>query len=188
MAKSNKLPPIAAIQAMQKLIKRFDNAGVIIGGVAVGMISEPRSTADIDAMFTLELKDLKTFIKAAQTVGFSLRYADAEQFARERRILLLVHEPTGIEADVSFGVLPFEFEVIERAIERPLGRLKIRIPTPEDLIIFKALAHRPKDMIDIQSIIQANPKLDRKRIRNWVKQFAEAMEMPEIWEDIAKWL
>ena len=36
---------------------------------------------------------------------------------------------------------------------------------PEDLIIMKAIAHRPKDMLDIESIITSHPKLDRKRIQ-----------------------
>ncbi|MEZ4866715.1 MAG: hypothetical protein R3C14_35675 [Caldilineaceae bacterium] len=32
----------------------------------------------------------------------------------------------------------------------------------------------------------SHPKLDWKRIQFWVQQFAEALEMPELWQDIAK--
>ncbi len=63
--------------------------------------------------------------------------------------------------------------------------LKIRLPTPEDLIIMKAVAHRPKDLLDIQGIIQSHPHLDRERIQDWVTQFADLLEMPELWDDIA---
>ncbi len=52
----------------------------------------------------------------------------------------------------------------------------------------KAVAHRPKDLLDIQGIIQSNPNLDRQRIRAWVIEFAELLEMPELWKDIADWL
>lgn len=52
----------------------------------------------------------------------------------------------------------------------------------------KTPAHRPKDLVDIQSLIDANPKLDRARIENWVKQYADVLEMPELWDDVAKLL
>ena len=66
--------------------------------------------------------------------------------------------------------------------------MRIHLPTPEDLIIMKAVAHRPKDWLDIQGIIQSHPDLDRRRIREWVTQFAELLEMPELWDAIADWL
>ena len=36
-------------------------------------------------------------------------------------------------------------------------------------------------------IVAANTELDKARIEGWVRQFAEALEMPEIWDDIAAW-
>ncbi len=66
--------------------------------------------------------------------------------------------------------------------------LQIHLPTPEDLIIMKAIAHRPKDLLDIQGLIQKHPNLDQERIQDWVTQFAELLETPELWEDIANWL
>jgi hypothetical protein len=48
----------------------------------------------------------------------------------------------------------------------------------------KAIAHRPKDLIDIQSIIDAHPGLDIDRIQHWVKSFADVLEVPELWIDI----
>jgi hypothetical protein len=67
----------------------------------------------------------------------------------------------------------------------PIGPISVRLPTPEDLIIFKAVAHCPKDLLDIQAIIESHPDLDRERIRGWVTEFVHALEMPERWEDIA---
>jgi len=58
----------------------------------------------------------------------------------------------------------------------------------EGLIILKAVAHRFQDLLDIQALIEANPNLDRERIQSWVLQFAEALDMPELWTDIAPWL
>ncbi len=60
----------------------------------------------------------------------------------------------------------------------------MRLPTPEDLIILKAVAHRPKDMLDIEAIITTQDNLDTKRIIFWVQQFAELLEMPELLTDL----
>ena len=49
----------------------------------------------------------------------------------------------------------------------------------------KAIAHRPKDLEDIRTIVDKNPKLDTLRIEKWVKQFTEVPEMPSLWDDIA---
>jgi len=45
------------------------------------------------------------------------------------------------------------------------------VATPEDLIILKAIAHRKRDFIDIDSM------------QNWIQQFADALESPEILSD-----
>jgi len=59
------------------------------------------------------------------------------------------------------------------------------LPTPEDLIVFKAVAHRPQDLLDVQAIVESHPNLDRGRIKRWVRELARLLEMPEVWDDIA---
>lgn len=80
----------------------------------------------------------------------------------------------------------FEEEVVARSQVYDLGMLSVRLPTPEDLIIMKAVAHRPKDLIDIQTVIDSHPDLDVDRIKEWVKSFAEILEMSNLWTDIEK--
>jgi hypothetical protein len=77
---------------------------------------------------------------------------------------------------------------VERSVVYQIGPLSMRLPAPEDLIIFKAVAHRPKDLLDIQAIITSHPNLDRERIKYWVGEFVKVLEMPELWDDIAVWL
>jgi len=101
-------------------------------------------------------------------------------------VLLIKHIKSGVGIDISFGALPFEEECIKRSKKIKLAKLNIPLPSPEDLIIMKAVAHRPKDLIDIESIIDANPHLDVRRIKYWVNEFATILEMPEIADNIAK--
>jgi hypothetical protein len=65
-----------------------------------------------------------------------------------------------------------------------LSGLRLRLPTPEDLIILKAVAQRPKDLLDIEAVLTNQTFLDKEYIRTWVKQFADVLEMPELWVDL----
>jgi hypothetical protein len=186
---SKTLEPLwAPVAAVQRLIERFADQGVIIGGVAVSLLGRPRLTADVDAMLLLSLDDVPDLVKLARAEGLQPRITDAIEFARRSRVVLLQHIESGINVDISLGLLPFEVEAVTRSIERQVGSLKVRIPAPEDLIILKAVAHRSKDMLDIEAVIAAHPHLDTRRIEYWVRQFADALDMPELWTDLEKLL
>jgi predicted nucleotidyltransferase len=175
----------ATIEALQRLLEKFDNRGVIIGGIAVGFLGRPRLTEDVDAMFLLSTQDIPKFLEAAKNENIQPRIPNADEFARKNRVLLLQHVPTETNIDISLGIMPFEEEMIERSIVQSTATLAVRLPSPEDLIIMKAVAHRPKDLEDIRTIVDKNPKLDIPRIEKWVKQFADVLEMPSLWGDIA---
>jgi hypothetical protein len=82
------------------------------------------------------------------------------------------------------GALPFEEEMITRARRHRVGPISIPLPSPEDLIVTKAIAHRPRDMADIESILEANPRLDESRILDLVREFAAVLEAPELATDL----
>jgi predicted nucleotidyltransferase len=181
-------PLLAPIQAVQDLLSRFNEQGVIIGGVAASLLGTPRYTVDLDAVLLLDFEDIPTLLLEAAKVGIQPRIPDPIGFAQKSRVLLLRHHASGIDIDLSLGILPFEVEMVERSTLVEVGSLKLRIPTPEDMIIMKAIAHRQKDLLDIQSIAASHPELDKERIRFWVEQFGEALDLPHIWEDIEKLL
>jgi predicted nucleotidyltransferase len=174
----------AAIGALQHLLHKFDDRGVIIGGIAVGFLGKPRFTADVDAVFLLSTQDIPKFIELAQAENIVPRMREVEDFARKTRVLLLKHAPTEIDIDISLGILPFEEEMVERGSTQSFSNLSIRLPTPEDLIILKAIAHRPKDVEDIRTIAAKYPDLDVKRIEKWVKAFGDVLETPDLWDTI----
>jgi len=177
------------LEALEALLSHFNNQGVIIGGIAVTLLGQPRFTEDVDAMVLLSVDEIPHFLTVAKEEGIEPRISQAEEFAKRNRVLLLRHTHSQTAIDISLGMLPFEQEMVERSVVYEVDEaLKIHLPTPEDLIIMKAVAHRPKDLLDIQGIIQSHSNLDRARIQDWVMQFADILETPELWEDIAKWL
>lgn len=185
MKLDNSLEPFrATIEALNRLLQNFDQRGVIIGGIAVGLLGKPRYTADVDAVFLLSTEDIPNFLELARAEDIIPRIQNADAFARKNRVLLLKYPPTETEVDISLGIMPFEEEMVERSTVKSFADISVRLPTPEDLVIMKAIAHRPKDLEDIRTIVDKYPNLDQKRIEYWVKDFAELMETPELWRQI----
>jgi predicted nucleotidyltransferase len=182
------IPFLAPIQAVQDLLTHFGEQGVIIGGVAASLLGTPRFTADVDVVLMLDMEDLPRLLEVVTRLGFELRIPDAADFARKNRMLLLRHTDSAVDVDLSLGVLPFEMEMVERSQVVAIGPTRLRLPTAEDLIIMKAVAHRPKDLEDIRAVAASHAALDKERIQFWVEQFGAALEMPDLCNEILKLL
>ena len=179
-------PLLQALLDLIKWLQERNVRGIIIGGVAASLLGRPRVTRDIDALVLLDSIWWEEFLNGGQPFGFIPRIGDPLIFAQKSRVLLVTHNPSGIDIDISFGILPFEEEAVDRAVSTEVAGITIPLPTPEDLTIMKAIAHRPIDMADIQSLMDAHPDIDMRRVRQWVKEFSDILEMPEIYNDLEK--
>jgi predicted nucleotidyltransferase len=177
-------PLLEPLSVLKKLLEKAGCQWMIIGGVAASLLGKPRFTADIDAVALIEDKELSNLLKVARRFGLTARIKDAVEFAQKNRVLLLKHTKTGINVDLSLGFLPFEKEAIKRSKRFKIANITFNLPTPEDLIIFKAVAHRPRDIEDIREIVKIHTKVNKKYIKRVVKEFASVLGMPEIWQDI----
>ena len=153
---------------------------MIIGGVAVSLLGAPRYTADLDAVVLVNLHDVPRLLDEAAKLGITSRISDPTAFAQKSRVLLLRHNESGMDIDLSLGLLPFEVEMVERSQLVDVGPISLRLPSPEDLIIMKAVAHRLKDLEDIRAITKIYPNLDKEYIRSWIGYFGEALDMPDL--------
>lgn len=179
-------PLLSALKDLTAWLKSRRVPGMVIGGIAASLLGRPRATRDIDVVVWINLEACKSFLETSEEYGFSPRIKKVLDFVKKNRVLLMRHRPSGIDVDISLGSLLFEEEAIQRAVEKRIKGVRVSLPTPEDLIIMKAVAHRPRDLADIESILDANPGLDLKRVRLWVKEFGRVLEMPELLEDVEK--
>lgn len=166
------------------LFKKTTTKAMIIGGVAQSLVARPRATQDIDVLILVDRHGLEQLFKEGKRFGFKPRISDALDFAKTNRVLLLRHEKSGIDIDIALATLPFEEESFARCKRVKIGKLSIPLPTPEDLIIMKAVAHRPKDLIDLEAIIECHKKIDYSRVKKWVKEFADILGDPKIYSDL----
>ena len=177
-------PLLTVLRHLTAWLQAEQVRGVVIGGVAASLWGRPRLTRDVDALVLLEEGRWGDFLAAGAGHGFLPRRADALAFALETRVLLMRHGESGIDLDLVFGSLPFEKEAAIRAKWVDLGGVAIPLSSPEDLIVMKAVAHRPRDLEDIAAILAAQPELNVRRVRRWLREFSGALAMPEILNDL----
>jgi hypothetical protein len=160
--------------------------GVFIGGLAVAMVGKARITQDVDALLFIDDKRLSGFLKKGKTYSFQSRIPDPVAYAKENRILLVHHTKSGIDVDLSIAGHPYETQLLERSREAKIGRLLLPVPSPEDLIILKAIANRDQDKKDIEGIMDRWPDLDHDFIQKIVDEFAAIIDSSEISADIRR--
>ena len=161
----------------------------IIGGLALQHWGEPRLTRDVDITVLVASEELESFVDAVLS-RFSPRFPDAREFALRHRVLL-VRAQNGIPIDISLGIPGYEDEAFERAVEVHFPEVgKLRLIGPEDLIIHKCIAGRPRDVEDVEGIlIRQRLKLDLELVRRWLIEFrvvVDSHDPLELFEEALK--
>lgn len=170
---------LLALGTLSKWLVSENIPHTIIGGIAVSLLTEPRTTQDIDATIWSEEISIEVLLASAASVGIVSRIKSPLEFATQARILLLKHQDSGVSIDLSLGALPFEKEMIERSQTIAIGAVRFRVASPEDLIISKAVPMRPQDLADIDKLLSYYPKVDFARIRALVGEFQLLLDRPE---------
>ncbi len=153
---------------------------VIIGGIAVQRWGQPRLTRDVDITILLPPGNEDATLREIVAV-FPARIEDAVAFALKHRVLP-VEVPGGSEADISLGLPGYEEHAIARAVPYDLGDSReVRLCSAEDLVIHKALAGRPQDVLDIEGVVaRQGAALDVAYVRRWVEELARVADDPEV--------
>ncbi len=169
---------MVALVALCRALRDCQVEFVIVGGVAVSLVSRPRYTADIDAVLWDVDERLPELLDCLAEKGFRLRAENAMDVAKRSRVLLL-EDANAIGIDLSMGILPFERWMIDAARNVEASGTHIPVASPEALIVMKAIAWRAKDIEDIRELAASNPNLDRDFVIAQVAEYSELLEMPE---------
>jgi predicted nucleotidyltransferase len=144
---------------------------MIIGGQAVLLHGEPRLTRDIDITLGVNIDHLDELLSVVQKLSLKPLPKDIESFVSQTMVLPALDETTGIRVDFIFSFTPYETGAIKRAKKVMILDQEVNFASPEDLIIHKIFAGRPRDIEDVRTIILKNPKTDIQYIREWLKEF-----------------
>lgn len=151
----------------------------VIGGLAVQRWGEPRTTLDADLTLLAGWGEEERFARAI--LGrFASRIPDGLNFAVERRVLLL-RSSGGKDVDISLGALPFEAQMVQRAVPVEFAPgCTLPCCTAEDLFVMKAFAARPRDWLDAEGVLQRQAGLDSAYILGHLRELCDLKGDPGI--------
>lgn len=148
---------------------------LILGGLAVGVLGEPRFTADLDLDLFVSKAEISTFLDKINQAKFKVNKTEAlrtvESFGSFRCYC------QGLQVDIILASSPIEDSALKRKKRISLFGKKMSFPSPEDLILLKLVPGRPKDLLDIESIVMRHyGKLDLKYLQRWIEEICEEAE------------
>ena len=177
------------LSGIGKSLEKHNLPYIIIGGQAVLLYGEPRLTRDIDISLGVGIDLLETLLSVVRELSLKPLPEDIKAFVSQTMVLPTLDETTGIRADFIFSFTLYEIEAIKRGNKVKILDQKVNFASPEDLIIHKIFAGRPRDIEDVRTVILKNPNVDRQYIRGWLKEFDESSEennFLKIFEGIVK--
>ena len=141
-------------------LERYNIPYMLIGGQAVLLYGEPRLTRDIDITLGVDIDKLKNIISLAGGLALKILPENVETFVRETMVLPVVHEKTGIRIDFIFSFSPYEQQAIVKARKIRMLDRDVCFASPEDVVIHKIVAGRPRDIEDVRGILLKMPDID----------------------------
>jgi predicted nucleotidyltransferase len=148
---------------------------MIIGGQAVLIYGEPRLTRDIDVTLGVGPDRLADLLAFARSHSWRVLVEDPEQFVQRTMVLPLEDSQSSIRIDLILSFSPYERQALERVHRVGIGKAAVRFASPEDVIVHKIIAGRPRDLEDVRSILNKRVDFDRAYVLQWLSEFDRSL-------------
>jgi hypothetical protein len=169
-----------ALVAFADLAHRLGLRWYVFGAQAVSFHGFPRATADLD--LTIDLAELapRALIAELDRAGFTARFAD-DEFIAATRVIPIVHRATKLPIDLVLAGPGLEQQFLDEVQLQRVGKRRIPVLSPENLIVTKLLAARPKDLEDVRELIGSRgTSLDHARIRKLLTLLERALGQSDL--------
>jgi hypothetical protein len=147
------------------LAARFEEDGLdyaLGGAMALSAWSAPRQTLDVDVLVFVDDRSVARVIDSLERAGALVDRDDATRRAASTGMFMA--QLGTIRVDVFLAAHPIHDPMKERRRQVELGGVMLWFVSAEDIAIFKLFYGRPKDLIDLERLFQAQPELDTSYI------------------------
>jgi len=175
--------PIAELLAeLAAALGRLERRWYLFGAQAVVLWGRPRTSLDIDVTVELGVDETPRLVRALGEAGLELRiHTGIDDFVRRTRVLPFLHAASGVPVDVVLAGPGLEERFFERARIVRIGGADVPVLCPEDLVVTKILAGRPKDLEDVRGILAERVNsLDLPAIRSTLRELEEALGQSDL--------
>ena len=167
------------ISPLEKAITALDRSGyryALIGGFALSQWKVVRLTYDIDFKVLVPNLDYSSTRNFLHTT-----FPEPARIGAPVNPFIVSVRIDDVIVDFLLCLPGYEEQIITRAVQRKFGSLTVWVSTAEDLVIQKAITRRPKDWQDVDELLIVQfGFLDYEYIENWLTQFSDVLEQPEL--------
>jgi hypothetical protein len=180
------LPPLADV--LRSFAAVLDTQGLrwyLFGAQAVVIYGQPRLTADVDVTVETTPDGALALLAPLRQQGFETRVAEPASLLRRSRVLPLFHGASGLAVDFVVAGRGLEEEFLAHRRFVALGDVEVPVISPEDLIVTKVLAGRPKDLEDVRGILREQAgRLDLERSRGFLRLLEQALDRRDLLSEL----
>jgi hypothetical protein len=156
-----------AIAALLDLLEQSRLDYALIGAHAVNAWIEPRFTADVDVTVQAGPEGIERLEDLLGQRGYRVTREHGADLPSGPDFVRFASESESVTLEVQAAKTEFQRESLRRAASSGSAP---RIATPEDLIVMKLIADRPKDQIDLQGLIRL-AALDWAYVERWATEW-----------------
>lgn len=169
-----------ALTAFADLAERLGLRWYVFGAQAVNLHGYPRTTADLDVTIDLGQLTPRALVAQLDKAGFSARFAD-DAFIRLTRVIPVVHRATKLPVDLVIAGPGLEQQFLDEVELQWIGDRRVPVLSPENLVVTKLLAARPKDLEDVRELVASRgSSLDHRRIEQLLALLEQALEQSDL--------
>lgn len=159
---------------------------LVYGGLAVPAWGETFATDDVDLVIRLGEEEAARLMAGLRQAGFHVPSRAEALFFIDTWFVASLE---GRDVDFAWGATEFDAQALRRAVKLRLYDRDVPIATAEDLILYKLVSYRRKDLIHVEDIlIRQEGKLDLSYLRDWARRIAEATGKFEVPSTLEKML
>jgi len=165
-------------EVTRQFVQLFESQGIpyaLMGGLAVRIHALPRATFDVDFTILLDRGELPRLYQLVEALGFTMPEAQRGGWLDQVRGLPVVKfqiwgDERAIDVDIFLAEFEFQRQLLKRRQRHPANGLTAWFVSPEDLILLKLLAGRPKDLVDVGDILFIQGQLNQDYLRHWAHE------------------
>lgn len=164
-----------ALRRIAELFHSMEIPYVLMGGIAVRAYGIPRPTYDVDFTAAVARKRLPELFRRIEERGFTIPEEYLSGWVDRVAGFPLVKfrsylGENSLDIDVFLAESAFQHSVISRGRQEDIESFLVRMVTPEDSVLLKLIASRPRDLADIADVLFVQGQLDEAYLRHWAAE------------------
>lgn len=149
----------------------------VMGGLAVRAHAIPRPTNDVDLTIVCPHESFRALLKTWESACIHVPeiyltgWLDRVAGMSLVKLKTKVSPEHFVDLDIFLCETEFQRSLMSRRVEASMDDARtLWVVSPEDLILLKLLANRPRDLIDVADVLFVQGELDRAYMTHWANQ------------------